>query len=257
MDIIDYIARSHSLKSDEELFSLLKEFLHPFGFDSLLFCLMTDHPSIGQPAKHGILAGYPEDWMKHYTASHYEPIDPIRKEVMLNTQQIFSWEAVDKIRPYNKVERHILNQGKDAGLHNGVAVSLQNIHDEIIALGFASSHGGIDLTPTMMSVLKLASIQFYDMYQSIKFKEKEQNKALERICLSRREQEVLQWSAAGKSTPDIATILHISENTVNFHLKQCFQKLQANCKTLAVVKALRLGLIKLDANLAAVSPVIA
>jgi DNA-binding CsgD family transcriptional regulator len=246
MDILDFITQSHEIKDDEKLFDLLRDYVKPFGFDGLIFCLMTDHPSIAESAKHGKIAGYPEDWMKHYTASDYEPIDPVRKEVLLEQQRIFTWEGIDLIRPYNKKERSILNQGSDAGLKNGVAVSLRNSHDEIVALGFASSRGGVELNPVMLSVLKLISIQFYDAYQDMK-SALSVNKKM-RIYLSDREREVLQWSAAGKSTPDIGTILNISESTVNFHLKQCFEKLQANSKTLAVVKAIRLGLIKLDSD---------
>jgi DNA-binding CsgD family transcriptional regulator len=208
---------------------------------------MSDHPSIGEKAKHGIITGYPEDWMKHYNASNYEPIDPIRKESVLNPQNIFTWEGVDKVRPYNKKERSILNQASDAGLKSGVAVSLCNTHQEHIAMGYASSAGGVEFTPTLLSVLKLASLQFYDVYQALHRKPNSVHN--EPVHLSDREREVLQWAALGKSNTDIGTILNISDCTVAYFLQRCFAKLDANSKTLAVVKALRLGLIVLDTNL--------
>jgi LuxR family quorum-sensing system transcriptional regulator CciR len=71
----------------------------------------------------------------------------------------------------------------------------------------------------------------------------------EPVRLSEREREVLQWAAVGKSNTDIGTILNISDATVAYFLQRCFAKLDANSKTLAVVKALRLGLIVLDPNL--------
>src|SRR4051812_25267031 len=135
MELLEFIVGTHKAENDEELFELLKHYVQPLGIDSLLFCLMTDHDSIGERAKHGKFMGYPEDWMKHYVANNYEPIDPIRRESMLQKQRIFTWEGVDEIRPYNKKERSILNQAKDAGLKDGVAVSLQNIHNEVIAMG--------------------------------------------------------------------------------------------------------------------------
>jgi DNA-binding CsgD family transcriptional regulator len=247
MDLTSYVAQTHTATDDTALWETLKSFLSPYGFDSLIFCLMSDHRSIGENAKHGIITGYPEDWMKHYNASNYEPIDPIRKESVLTPQNIFTWEGVDVIRPYNKKERSILSQAGDAGLKSGVAVSLCNPHMEHIAMGFASSTGGVEFTPIMLSVLKLASIQFYDMYQELH--RKPTPVAMERVSLSDREREVLQWAAVGKSNPDIATILNISDSTVAYFLQRCFAKLDANSKTLAVVKALRLGLISLDPNL--------
>lgn len=246
MNLLEFIVASHRSESEEQLFNLLKEFLTPYGFDSMIFCLMTDHASIGESAKHGIITGYPEDWMKHYAAQDYEVIDPIRKEVMLESQRIFDWEKVDLIRPYNKKERTILNEAKECGLRNGVAVSLQNNHNEFVALGFARSNVEEELDEITLSMLKLLSIQYYDMYLSLK--EKQNQKIKPRIHLSDREIEVLKWSAAGKSNGDIATILNISDRTVNFHLQQCFAKLNANSKTLAVVKAIRLGLITLDSD---------
>ena len=39
------------------------------------------------------------------------------------------------------------------------------------------------------------------------------------VCLSHREREILQWTADGKSSGEIAIILSISESTVNFHHK--------------------------------------
>ncbi len=40
------------------------------------------------------------------------------------------------------------------------------------------------------------------------------------VILSTREAEVLRWCAAGKTSWEIAEILHISERTVNFHLSK-------------------------------------
>jgi DNA-binding NarL/FixJ family response regulator len=247
MDLSIYVDHTHKAADDTGLWETLKSFLLPLGFDSLIFCLMSDHPSIGEKAKHGIITGYPEDWMKHYTANNYEATDGIRRLSQLELQNVFTWEGADKIHPYTKKERSILNQAADAGLKSGVAVSLCNPHREHIAMGFASSAGGVEFTPTMLSIVKLASIQFYDVYQELHRKETPVNS--EPIRLSEREREVLQWAAVGKSNTDIGTILNISDATVAYFFQRCFAKLDANSKTLAVVKAIRLGLIVLDPNL--------
>lgn len=63
--------------------------------------------------------------------------------------------------------------------------------------------------------------------------------------LSERERACLQWMAHGKSSSEVGFILHISENTVNFHLKKAFTKLDANNRIAAVVNAIRYGLISL------------
>jgi LuxR family transcriptional regulator, quorum-sensing system regulator BjaR1 len=57
--------------------------------------------------------------------------------------------------------------------------------------------------------------------------------------LSAGERDVLTWIALGKSTWEISSILKISENTVEWRLKQAFRKLNAVSRTQAVVAALK------------------
>lgn len=61
--------------------------------------------------------------------------------------------------------------------------------------------------------------------------------------LSGRETEILKWLKDGKSSYDIGDILDISSNTVNFHIKNIFKKLDVVNRTQAVSEALRLGII--------------
>lgn len=63
------------------------------------------------------------------------------------------------------------------------------------------------------------------------------------LALSPREKEVLKWLIEGKSSWDISGILHISKNTVNFHIKNLFQKLDVVNRTQAVSEALRRNII--------------
>lgn len=60
-------------------------------------------------------------------------------------------------------------------------------------------------------------------------------------ALTGRELEILKWTADGKSSQDIADILAVSKNTVDFHVKNAVMKMQAANKTAAVVRAAMLG----------------
>jgi LuxR family quorum sensing-dependent transcriptional regulator len=63
------------------------------------------------------------------------------------------------------------------------------------------------------------------------------------ISLSKREQEVLQWAAEGKSEWEIGLILGLSEHTADKCIRSARMKLHARNRTHAVAQALRLGLI--------------
>jgi DNA-binding NarL/FixJ family response regulator len=64
------------------------------------------------------------------------------------------------------------------------------------------------------------------------------------LRLTDREIEVLTWVARGKSSADIATILAISERTVNFHLDNAMRKAGVATRVQAAVKCAMLGLIE-------------
>lgn len=64
--------------------------------------------------------------------------------------------------------------------------------------------------------------------------------------LTRREQEVLQMFANGRSTVEVARELSISQKTVKNHLTSIYQKLNVRDRTEAVLLAVRMGLIKLE-----------
>jgi len=63
--------------------------------------------------------------------------------------------------------------------------------------------------------------------------------------LTPRELEVLQLITEGLRNKQIADRLLVSETTINFHIKNLVDKLQANDRTHAVVIALKRGLIQL------------
>jgi DNA-binding NarL/FixJ family response regulator len=64
--------------------------------------------------------------------------------------------------------------------------------------------------------------------------------------LTPRELEVLELIRDGNRNKQIADQLSISETTVNFHIKNIVEKLQANDRTHAVTIALRRGLLRIQ-----------
>ena len=61
--------------------------------------------------------------------------------------------------------------------------------------------------------------------------------------LTTRETEILRWTADGKTAGQISDILTISDNTVNFHIKNAMAKLQTSNKTSAAVRAAMMGIL--------------
>ncbi|SDH42524.1 LuxR family transcriptional regulator, quorum-sensing system regulator CciR [Bradyrhizobium sp. Rc2d] len=67
---------------------------------------------------------------------------------------------------------------------------------------------------------------------------------MQEVVLSERQKQCLRWVEEGKSSWAIGVILKVSENTVNFHVKNAMRKLETTSRTQCVVKARRLRLIE-------------
>ncbi len=73
--------------------------------------------------------------------------------------------------------------------------------------------------------------------------EKPQRAATEAVKITAREIEVLQLIVEGLSSKEVADKLYISKRTVDFHLQNVYEKLQATNRLDAFRRAARLGLV--------------
>jgi DNA-binding CsgD family transcriptional regulator len=72
----------------------------------------------------------------------------------------------------------------------------------------------------------------------------EQDASTIHVRLTPRELECLKWTMEGKTAWEVGGILGISERTAVLHLSNAMRKLDTHNKHQAVLKALRLGLIR-------------
>jgi DNA-binding CsgD family transcriptional regulator len=233
-----FIEDTNRASSQEEVFGLFRTALGGFGFNSVVYSLLTDHPSINRPKSHGIQGNYPQDWMHHYISNGYFDTDPVPKHVF-NIFRPFSWNEVVETLPLNRTQIRIMDQAKEARLLDGVAVPLHGPRNEVAGVGLACLSGGASPNPTMLGVIGALSYQFHIAFSAFDIIKPSGDD----VGLTLRESEVLHWAAEGKSNSVIGDIIGISDNCVKFHFRNIFRKLDAVNRQTAVVKAIRLGLI--------------
>jgi two-component system, NarL family, response regulator len=68
--------------------------------------------------------------------------------------------------------------------------------------------------------------------------------SIARPQLSKRERQVLQYLANGRSNKEIAQILYISEHTAKAHVKSIMTRLNADSRTEVIAIAIKRGLVK-------------
>ena len=239
--IEEFLFYSNQTNSVEELCSLFQKSLEIMGFNKYRYGFLTEHKSVGKPANHGLQYNFPDDWMKHYIESGYLDVDPVKNQLSVSRTP-FRWDKIDYFLKLNEKEKKVLEEAKDAGLIKGVGLAIHTGPGEVAGFGIASDFKDLEVTDVMLQKINLLAFQFHHRYLSL-LQVPEQ--VADRIVLTSREKDVLSWLASGKSSSVIGEILSISENTVNYHIKQCHKKLEANNRILPVTKAIRLGLIDL------------
>ena len=151
-------------------------------------------------------------------------------------------EATREIRSrYPEVEVLILTMHADASVVNdavraGAAGYLVKdcTTDDIVAMLDAVAKGEAALSPDLASSI-LAEAQ----------RSGPTSHASDSL-LTQREEEVLKLIADGAATPEVAAALYISTKTVRHHLSSIYEKLDSRDRTQAVLRAVRMGIIRLD-----------
>jgi DNA-binding CsgD family transcriptional regulator len=192
-----------------------------------------------QPAP-AVALNYPLAWQRRYFEQGYHHIDP----VVIHTPAIarpFQWSDLPKRFTLTQRQTLLFNEAREAGLRSGVSVPLHGPWGRVAVVSYAADHERCDAGARLGQLNALAA-QFHVALSQFG----QTPDAI--IELSQRERDCLAWTAQGKSSWDIGMILNISENTVNFHIKNVMRKLDTTSRTVAVIKAIRLGLIEI-ANL--------
>jgi DNA-binding CsgD family transcriptional regulator len=234
---IDQAARSTTLN---ELFQLLEAAIASLGFEFVAYGALANCHGIVPRADvaPAVFLNYPQEWQKHYFSHHYQEIDPVITRTAGMTGP-YIWSDWCKSGMLALVEQEVFYEAADAGLREGVSIPLHGPFGSLAVVSFASKDQAIDAV-SVLSKLHVIAAEFHLCCSALSPQDPTEAKLL---TLTPKQRECLSWVSQGKSSWDIGVILGISENTVNFHLKEILRKLGTSSRTVAVVKAIRLGLI--------------
>lgn len=128
------------------------------------------------------------------------------------------------------------------GFKTGVAVKLHLPGDKMFLLGVdrdeALPESGAELMQLVAGLQLLASHAMVAADRLLSLKN-----LSEFPKLTKRELDVLGWTAQGKTAWEVSVILGMSEKTVNFHLGNAMRKLEVTSKHQAVLKCVAAGIL--------------
>ena len=189
--------------------------------------------------------GFPSAWHDKYLSCDYLAIDPIVAHCTHHTLPV-RWDEIAERYSERSVPGRMMMEARKHGLQCGFSIA---VHQPGLALSIFSLASG-NQADAMRSRIQQATP--YTQLFGI-----EVQAAVRRILLSiqasadtaakhlsERERQCLSLVAEGKTSGEAASILHIAETTVVYHLQNATRKLKASNRVHAVVKAIATGLIK-------------
>ncbi|WP_415878226.1 autoinducer binding domain-containing protein [Methylomonas sp. TEB] len=220
--------------SEHLLFQTIAALGAELGFDycayGLRLALPLSNPKIVK------VSNYPSAWQAQYQAKNYCAIDPTVKHALRSSQPIL-W--TDDLFASTAA---FWEEARSFGLRYGWAQSMRDVPGATGMLTLARSDEPLSETELAAKVFKMA---WLTQNAHIALSRRLLPKLLPEADakLSNREIAVLRWTADGKTAGEIASIMKITERTVNFHISNAATKLNASNKTSAAVKAAMLGFL--------------
>lgn len=239
----EFLKETQSFRSEQQFSSALGSSLSNLGFD--LFCYFA--PSIfGQTlfvSFPSMVTNYPRQWTNLYVRKNYHLRDPT---VAFSRSRLWPlhWDILDWSSRLHSRYRDFLDDCNRFGIIRGVTFPIHDFGDAPGIFTVASSRSAREFRRVVDENSHQAHIIAY--YTHAIVLELLPNTLPEnRPKLSDNEKEVLYLAALGKTSWESAKIINKAESTVNFHLKQAMNKLQAVNKCHAVAKATAHKLLEL------------
>ncbi len=233
----DQLTKLCSIHCEHKLFVALAEIARDLGFDHCAYGLRTPLP-ISRP-KTVMFNNYPTAWQVRYQERNYLDIDPTVRHGIRSLQPVI-WSN-DLSVPVREFWEEVYS----FGLRFGWAQSSRDATGTIGMLTLARSGEPLSDSELRDKGFKMAwLVQIAHLGMSTLLTPKMMREST--VQLTEREIMVLRWTAEGKTSGEISSILDITERTVNFHIVNAMVKLNAVNKTAAAIRAAMVGLLCIE-----------
>jgi DNA-binding CsgD family transcriptional regulator len=182
---------------------------------------------------------YQETWKKSSRLASSVAVDPIVKHTSISNLPLVwgrtFFEKADAGDLWDLVKPH--------GFDSGIAISLRDHLGNSYKIGLSRDQP-LTTDPRELSRLVADTQLFGAFAQSAMMRIWNPKPDADFPSLTAREIECLSWTLEGKTAWELGAILGITERTANFHLGNAIQKLDCDNKHSAVIKAMRMGMIR-------------
>ncbi|MEM8795900.1 MAG: autoinducer binding domain-containing protein [Pseudomonadota bacterium] len=254
MSLEKYLQDIEQCQTLEDLKKIYQTIIENFGFSGYNF-MDTGKTYNSMPYTDGTSG---KRWEEEYQTENFVDVDPCISHAR-RTHRAFTWDqAPMPIRAGKHKPRglQLMDAAQDHGFKQGFVVpyhfvdSVGRTYSSLVVLfwkeGASDFQKQISEVEAQVQVLTIYWIQkvvdvVYDQFKPKAIENIVSNSSI--ATLSDREREVLRWTALGKTSPEVAEILDLSDYTVRDHWKTILKKTGASTRTAAAMQALQAGII--------------
>ncbi len=225
-------------RSISDIASQVLRHLSQVGAETVIATAMPTPGVVGRRQLKSVLFHeIPPEWVSRYASRGYGFQDPVIHR-MKSSSVPFYWSDLEPDIHDDPAAQRIMDESAEFGLKQGFSASLVTLDGQTV--GFSLAGRRLEIDREMRGVLTL--IASYAIGRAIALQQEASDQP-EKIVLSSREREALQWASDGKNDWEIGEIMSISEHGVDKHMRSVRAKLGVINRTQAVAEALRRGLI--------------
>jgi DNA-binding CsgD family transcriptional regulator len=122
-----------------------------------------------------------------------------------------------------EIPKEVVNLKLDAGIKECLTVGVRGVLG--MCTYFAFSNFDQRLQNKLRTMMQILGPHLHLAYMRATSWADHGQPLLGEVSLTDREEEIMRWVAEGKTNWEISVILHVSLNTIKFHLKNVYQKL--------------------------------
>ena len=226
-DFVDAIERVTDPATVIELFD---GELKRYGFHAWLITGLPNHGERIDPLM--MLNGWPKGWTETYTRLNLVQNDPVVAHCFRSTAP-FVWRDAPYDPLTNPKAKEVMDRATDFRMNEGFCVPIHSSEGFQAVVTMAGEQ--VEAARQVRRALHLMALYAYGKAVELCLPKKFPEPRL----LTKREREVLQWTAAGKTAWEISQILGVAESTIIAHLKSAAAKYDTSNRVATVVAALR------------------
>jgi len=225
LDLSDYVRAVSSTKMVPALNAILLQAMDTFGAAAISgyeFPYGGDVSTGREP----IITTWPEEVSKAYRAQMAGE-DPLMYAAMtLGTPVHFL--SINESLHFSENSSAVIDIMRANGFKDGVTTPVFAKPGAFAYFAAAFREERHDMTEAEMRLIKIVFSEYYFRYRELT--------RIQQSVLSNRERQVLVAIVNNKSNSEIATLMNVSEHTVGTYVRRCFDKLDVNSRTQAVLR---------------------